>query len=128
MQNDQLDLLVILAEKNCKIMSVGKDISSLTHLMWKLPLKLKDSNTWMKLQISVLSISMERLKIRSLMIMRILWKFPSVDMIVASRVPNLIKLEETTISADQDHNYLMEDEWKENIDEELSLAIKQHFM
>ena len=109
-------------------MSVGKDISSLTHLMWKLPLKLKDSNTWMKLQISVLSISMERLKIRSLMIMRILWKFPSVDMIVASRVPNLIKLEETTISADQDHNYLMEDEWKENIDEELSLAIKQHFM
>ena len=68
-----------------------------------------------------------RLKIRSLMIMRILWKFPSVDMIVASRVPNLIKLEETTISADQDHNYLMEDEWKENIDEELSLAIKQHF-
>ena len=128
MQNDQLDLLVILVEKNSKIMSVGKDISSLTHLMWKLPLKLKDSNTWMKLQISVLSILMERLKIRSLMIMRILWKFPSVDMILASRVPNLIELEETTISADQEHNYLMEDEWKENIDEELSLAIKQHFM
>ena len=128
MQNDQLDLLVILAEQNCKIMSLGKDISSLTHLMWKLPLKLKDSNTWMKLQISVLSISMERLKIRSLMIMRILWKFPSVDMIVASQVPNLIKLEETTISADQDHNYLMDDDWKENIDKELSLAIKQHFM
>ena len=128
MQNEQLDLPVILAEKNCKIMSVGKDILSLTHLMWKLPLKLKDSNTWMKLQISVLSISMERLKIRSLMIMRILWKFPSVDMIVASRVPNLIKLEETTISADQDHNYPRDDDWKENIYEELSLAIKQHFM
>ena len=82
----------------------------------------------MNLQISVLIISMERLNIRSLMIMRILWKFPSVDMILASRVPNLIKLEETTISADQDHNYLMDDNWKENIDEELSLAIKQHFM
>ena len=60
--------------------------------------------------------------------MRLLRKFPSVDMILASRVPNLIELEETTISADQEHNYLMEDEWKENIDEELSLAIKQHFM